>query len=61
MESVFSKHVSSTFHFTPFEQYWTIADGRCVRVYSEAYSSQQMLDAFNEVNTLPRDPGDDYE
>ena len=61
MESVFSEHVSSTFHFTPFEQCWTTADGHCVHVYSKAYSSQQMLDAFNEVNALPRDPGDDYE
>jgi len=61
IKSVFTDSVSLTFHLTPFEQLWTTADGRKVRVYSEAYTSSRMLDAHEEINSLPRPPGDDYE
>ena len=61
IKSVFADSISSTFHMTPFEQRWTTADGRNVRVYSEVYTSPRMLDAHKEINSLPRDPGDPYE
>jgi hypothetical protein len=61
IKSVFADDISSTFHITPFEQFWTTADGRNVRVYSETYMSAQMLDAHKEINSLPREPGDEYE
>ena len=61
MKSVFTDSVFSTFHMTPFEQFWTTADGRSVWVYSEAYMSPRMLDAHEETNSLLRDPEDNYE
>ena len=61
MKSIFSDSVSSAFHMTPFEQLWTTADGRDVHVHSETYTSPRMLDAHKEINSLPREPGDDYE
>ena len=61
IKSVFTDNISSTFHITPFEQFWTTVDGRKVRIYSDAYTSTRMLDAHKEINSLPREPGDDYE
>ncbi|KAF8119242.1 hypothetical protein EV363DRAFT_1169188 [Boletus edulis] len=61
MKSVFADNVSSSFHFTPFTQYWTTADGRRVRVYSEAYMSPRTLKVDEEVNLLPRNADDQYE
>jgi hypothetical protein len=61
IKSVFADDISSTFHITPFEQFWTTADGRNVHVYSETYMSARMLDAHKEINSLPREPGDEYE
>lgn len=61
IKSVFADTVSSSFHFTPFTQYWTTADGRRIRVYSEVYASPQMIEAHREVNALPRNADDHYE
>ena len=61
IKSVFADNVFSTFHMTPFKQFWTTVDGRNIRIYSEAYTSAQMLDAHKEINSPPRESGDDYE
>lgn len=61
IKSVFTDNVFSTFHLTPFDQYWTTSDGRQIRIYSEAYTSLQMVSAHKEVNRLPRAADDDYE
>ncbi|KIJ11125.1 hypothetical protein PAXINDRAFT_52664, partial [Paxillus involutus ATCC 200175] len=61
IKSVFEDDISSTFHMTPFEQFWKTSDERVLKVYSEAYSSPAMLDAYKEINALPRAPGDNYE
>lgn len=61
MKSVFADSVSSTFHMTSFEQHWTTVDGHNVHVYLEVFMSPHMLDAHEEINCLPRDPGDHYE
>jgi hypothetical protein len=61
IKSVLADDISKTFHFTPFEEYWTSADGRKLRVYSEAYTSPEMLKAHADINALPRDVGDTYE
>ncbi|KIJ08024.1 hypothetical protein PAXINDRAFT_89471, partial [Paxillus involutus ATCC 200175] len=59
--SVFEDPISSSFHMTPFEQYWKISETRTVQVFGEAFSSPTCLDAHREVNALPRDQGDDLE
>ncbi|KIJ58170.1 hypothetical protein HYDPIDRAFT_103187 [Hydnomerulius pinastri MD-312] len=60
--SVFEDSIASSFHMTPFEQYWKpFEDSEPIRVFSEAYSSPAYLDAYEEINSLPRGPGDDLE
>ncbi|KIK75878.1 hypothetical protein PAXRUDRAFT_18604 [Paxillus rubicundulus Ve08.2h10] len=59
--SVFEDPISSTFHMTPFEQYWKISETRTVQVFGEAFSSPTCLNAYQEVNSLPREQGDDLE
>ena len=61
IKSVFRDEVSKTFHLTPFEEYWKSADGCTLRVYSEAYTSPEMLEAHAEINSLPKEAGDAYE
>ncbi|EIW73878.1 hypothetical protein CONPUDRAFT_68212, partial [Coniophora puteana RWD-64-598 SS2] len=53
--------VSTTYNTTPFEQRWKTSDGRDIRVYSEAYSSDACLDAFHEVQHDSRIPNDGLE
>ncbi|KAG9310618.1 hypothetical protein JVU11DRAFT_9185 [Chiua virens] len=59
--SVFKDTIASTFHMTPFEQYWNTSEDRAVKVYSEVYSSPRILEMYKEVNALPRDIDDTYE
>ena len=61
IKSMFADSISFTFHMTPFKQCWTTADGRNIRVYSEGYTSTRMLDAHEEINSLPKNPGDHWE
>jgi hypothetical protein len=46
---------------TPFSQYWKISEEKTIRVFSEAHTSPAMLDAYAEINALPREPDDDLE
>jgi hypothetical protein len=59
--SVFEDSASSTFHMTPFQQMWNTSDGRNIQIFSEAYSSAAMLEAYAEVNSLPAEPDDNLE
>ncbi|KAF8551518.1 hypothetical protein OG21DRAFT_1417846, partial [Imleria badia] len=60
--SMFEDKISTTFHMTPFEEYWKFSDmDELTKVFSEAYSSPAHLEAYQEVNAIPRVPGDDLE
>ncbi|EGN94895.1 hypothetical protein SERLA73DRAFT_155586 [Serpula lacrymans var. lacrymans S7.3] len=63
ISGVFEDEVFKTYHTTPFRRYWKPSDDsdHTVRLYSEAYSSDAYIDAYNEVNNLPREPGDELE
>ncbi|KAG1840740.1 hypothetical protein F4604DRAFT_1598686 [Suillus subluteus] len=61
IRSVFEDSIMSTFHLTPFHQQWKTSDDHTINVYSEAYSSPAFLEAHEEINVLPRDPGDNLE
>ncbi|KAG1856387.1 hypothetical protein DFJ58DRAFT_659505 [Suillus subalutaceus] len=61
VRSVFEDSIMSTFHLMPFRQRWEISEGHTMNVYSEAYSSPSFLEAYEEINALPRDPGDNLE
>ena len=53
--------LGATFHTTPYTQHWKTADHRIVDVFSESFASPEMVDAYREVNALPREEGDDFE
>ena len=49
-----------TYNTTPFTQYWKVGK-RTQEVFSEAYASAEMRQAYEEINALPQEPGDDLE
>ena len=54
--------ITSTFHLVPFKEYWQPDPASDpIRVFGEAYSSGECLDAYQKIHSLPRDPGDDLE
>ena len=57
----FQNDLSMSFHMTPFTQRCRVSEDKVVDVYSEAYSSHEMRHAYEEVNSLPREPGDETE
>ncbi|KAI0316147.1 hypothetical protein OF83DRAFT_1128468 [Amylostereum chailletii] len=60
--NTFESDTARTFHMTPFEHFWQPGpDEPTQRVYSEVYSADAMLEAYAEVQALPRAPGDDLE
>ena len=47
---------------TPFEEYWKFSDmEEPMKVFGKAYSSPAYLETYQEVQALPREPGDDLE
>jgi hypothetical protein len=61
IRSTFEDDIANTFHMTPYSQYWKVSETKTVQVFSESYSSPAMLDAYAEINSLPRAPDDDLE
>ena len=60
--SVFEDEIVTTFHMMPFEEYWKFSDTEePMKVFGEAYSSPAYLETYQEVQALPREPGDDLE
>jgi hypothetical protein len=57
IHSVFEDEVFTTFNTTPFTQYWK-ADHWVQQVFSEAYTSAEMREAYKEINSLPCGPND---
>ncbi|KIM68342.1 hypothetical protein SCLCIDRAFT_20244 [Scleroderma citrinum Foug A] len=53
--------LSASFHTTPYTQHWKTADHRTIDIFSESFASPEMIDAYKEINALPREPGDDLE
>ncbi|THH14694.1 hypothetical protein EW146_g5665, partial [Bondarzewia mesenterica] len=47
---------------TQASQFWSAAAGEPpVRIHSEIYTSDSMLEAYKEIQAIPREPGDEYE
>jgi len=61
IKSVFQDDVAKTYNMTPYHEFWKSPDGRNVEVFSEAYSSAEMVETYAEINELPREAGDDLE
>ena len=50
-------NTTDSFHTTPFEEMWQPSDGSPpIRLYGEAYTSDEMLSAYKEVQDIPPDP-----
>ena len=46
-----------SFHTTPFKEMWRPSDGSTpVRLYGEAYTSDEMIEEYKEVQNVPPDP-----
>lgn len=61
IKSVFQDNVAAMFNMTPYREYWKCSEDRTVEVIGEAYSTPEMLEAYKEINSLPREAGDDLE
>lgn len=61
IESVFTDDASISFNMIPYREYWQCSPDRAIEVFSEAYSSPEMLEMYDEINALPREAGDEYE
>lgn len=60
IRAAFEDDVFTTFNTTPFTQYWKVGE-RVQEVFSEAYASAEMRQAYDEINSLPQIPGDNLE
>jgi hypothetical protein len=48
---------SESFHTTPFKEMWTPSDGAPpIRLYGEAYTSDEMISAYEEIQDIPPHP-----
>ena len=49
--------VTEPFHTTPFQEMWRPSDDTPpIRLYGEAYTSDEMISAYEEVQNIPPDP-----
>ena len=47
----------NSFHTTPFTEMWQPSeDAKPIRLYGEAYTSDEMINAYEEVQNIPPDP-----
>ncbi|KAI6044082.1 hypothetical protein EDC04DRAFT_2561765 [Pisolithus marmoratus] len=53
IKSAFADAAASNFYMTPFKEYWEKSDGHMVKVYSEVYSSPEMLQVYQDIHSLP--------
>jgi hypothetical protein len=48
---------ADSFHTTPFKEMWQPSDGAApIRLYGEAYTSDEMINAYKEVQNIPPHP-----
>lgn len=52
---------SASFNIIPYWEFWQCSSNRTIEVFSEAYSSPEMLEIYKKTNTLPHKAGDEYE
>ena len=52
--SVFEDEIATTFHMTPFEEYWKFSDmEEPMKVFGEAYSSPAYLETYQDDSIQP--------
>ena len=48
---------SQRFHFAPFKRFWKPPSGAKVRCFDEAYTSDQWIEAHDDLQKQPNEPG----
>ncbi|KAG2029778.1 hypothetical protein BDR03DRAFT_1017973 [Suillus americanus] len=61
IKSIFQDYIATMFNTTPYHEFWKSPDGRDIEVFSEAYSSPEMIETYAEINNLPREAGGSLE
>ncbi len=62
VQEIFGDAKAEKFHFTPYRHFWQPDEGGPPkRVLDELYTTDTFIKAHEEVNVLPREPGDTYE
>jgi hypothetical protein len=57
MKSALADATSRRFHFSPFKRFWTSPSGANVRCYDEAYTSDEWIEAHDELQKQKNEPG----
>jgi hypothetical protein len=58
VKEAFQDPVAQTFHLTPFKQLWKHSNNEPpVRLHSELYTSDAMLEEYNKISSSPGEPG----
>lgn len=61
IKSAFSEPTAFKFHLSPFKKFVNLPDGTNSRIYDEAFSSDAYLQAHNDLQKQPNEPGCDLE
>ena len=60
--SAFKGKDSSTYHIFLYKEYWKPSgNSEPIHLFGKAYSSPVFVEAYQEIHSLPHDPGDDPE
>lgn len=57
IKAAFQENLASRFHLTPFKRFKKTVDGDDIRVYDEVYTADAWIDAHEELQRSPREPG----
>ena len=57
MKSALADVTSRKFHFSPFKRFWKSPSGAEVRCYDEAYTSDEWIEAHDNLQKQPNEPG----
>ena len=57
MKSALADITSQRFHFSPFKRLWTSLSGTTVRCYDEVYTSDEWIEAHNNLQKQKNEPG----
>jgi len=57
MKSALADITSQRFHLSPFKRFWKSPSGAEVRCYDEAYTSDEWIEAHDDLQRQPNEPG----
>jgi hypothetical protein len=57
MKSALADITSQRFHFSPFKRFWMSPSGTTVRCYDEVYTSDEWIEAHDNLQKQKNEPG----